>query len=169
MEAARPGAYGDMLTRTTLRFGRGFAASSIGQVVVALQRVPGVLTVEADAVNAQALVAHDGAVPFESLFAAANSIGGVAAVVTDPCAATANPVLYGKHRRIKSVAVAAILAVVVIDLTFPNTPEKRWLLMVPAAVLWAFIMIEAFIARPITAHSSSKGDSSNEPTKTTKR
>ncbi len=150
MDPARPGAHGDFLTRTTLRLGRGPVALSIAQVVRALQRVPGVLTVEADAVDAQALVAHDAAVTLTSLFAAVNSAGGAATVVADSrggAAATARPLLHGKRRHIKSVAVLVMLAVIVIDITFPNNPEKRWLFIAPVVLLWTFMIIEGLVAR----------------------
>lgn len=151
MNAARPGAHGDFLTRTTLRLGRDLAASSIAQVVRALQRVPGVLTVEADAVKAQALVAHDPAVPLASLFAAVNSAGAAPTVVADSrggAAATAVPLFHGKRCQIKSAAVVvAMLGVIVIDMTLPNDPGKRWLFMVPVALLWAFVIIEGLVAR----------------------
>jgi hypothetical protein len=150
MDAARPGAPGDFLTRTTLRLGRGPAAS-VAEAVHALQRVPGVLTVEADALNAQAVVAHDAAVPLASLFAAVTSVGGAATIVADLRAGTAAaatiPLFLGKRRQIKSVAVVAMLAVIVIDLTFAGSPEKRWLFIVPIALLWAFVIIQALGAR----------------------
>jgi hypothetical protein len=62
----------DFLTRTTVRLGNGTAPDAIEQVVRALQRVPGVLTVQPDAGGANALVAHDAAVPLSSLIAAAS-------------------------------------------------------------------------------------------------
>jgi hypothetical protein len=53
----------DLLTRTTLRLGSSPARSI--QVIRALQRVPGVLTVEADARGASALVLYtDGLIEY---------------------------------------------------------------------------------------------------------
>jgi len=48
MAAASQSGRGDLLTRTTLRLGSGPAPLVIEQVIRALQRVPGVLTVVAD-------------------------------------------------------------------------------------------------------------------------
>lgn len=61
--------------------------------------------------------------------------------------ATAIPLFHGKRRQINSVAVLAMLAVIVIDMMFPNNPEKRWLFIVPLGLLWAFTIIEGLIAR----------------------
>jgi hypothetical protein len=151
MDTARQGSHGDSLTRTTLRLGRGPAASTVAQIVHALQRVPGVLTVESDTVNAQALVAHDAAVPRASLLAAVTSAGGAATVVTDSrvgtAAAATAPSSLTKRRQIKSAAVVAMLAVVVIDMALPNSPEKRWLFILPLTLLWAFMIFESLTAR----------------------
>jgi hypothetical protein len=55
----------DLLTRTTLRLGSSPAPPAIDQVIRALQRVPGVLTVEADARGASALVLYtDGLIEY---------------------------------------------------------------------------------------------------------
>jgi hypothetical protein len=159
MDAARKGAQPDLLTRTTLRLGRG-PATSIAQVVYALQRVPGVLTVQADDVNAQALVAHDAAVPLASLVAAVTSAGGAATVVTDSragaAAAATMPLFVGKRRQIKSAAVVAMLAVIVIGMALPNSPEKRWLFIVPLVLLWAFVIFEGLVTRHRSDRSESK-------------
>jgi len=48
MAVASQSGRGDLLTRTTLRLGSGPAPLAVEQVIRALQRVPGVLTVVAD-------------------------------------------------------------------------------------------------------------------------
>lgn len=153
MAFASQSARGDLLTRTTLRLGGGPAPLATEQVIRALQRVPGVLTVEADAGGASALVAHDAAVPLTSLVAAA-SLGGAAAKVVGeirglPAAAatTLLPKSTDQRRHLKGVAIAAILAVLIIDMTFPNSPEKRWMFLAPLAVLWAFVVFKALAGR----------------------
>ncbi len=149
MATAAHGGQEDLLTRTMLRFGP--SASSIEQLVRALQRVPGVLTVEADAIHAEALVAHDGAVPVASLVAAANTAGRAVDVVTaspDGVVPTAtSPMSHGKYARLKSAAVMAILAVIIIDMIFPSSPEKRWVSLVPLALLWSLVILRTFVAR----------------------
>ena len=142
----------DLLTRTTLRLGSGPAPLAIEQVVRALQRVPGVLTVEADAGGTSALVAHDAAVPLTSLVAAASLAGAAAKVrgemrgLPAPAATTPLPRSMDR-RRLKGVAIAAVLAVIVIDMTFPNSLENRWTLLVPLAMLWAFVVFKASAGR----------------------
>ena len=81
MVSASRSARGDLLTRTTLRLAGGSPPSATDKVIQALQRVPGVLTVEADATGANALIAHDAAVPLPSLVAAAGFAGATASVV----------------------------------------------------------------------------------------
>jgi hypothetical protein len=125
---------------------------AIEQVIRALQRVPGVLTVEADAGGASALVAHDAAVPLTSLVAAASLAGAAAKVVGEmrglPASAATTLLPKSIDRpHLRGVAIAAILAVIIIDMAFPNSPEKRWLFLVPLAVLWAFVVFKALAGR----------------------
>jgi hypothetical protein len=152
MDLAARAAGGDLLTRTTLRFGGGASPPAIDQAVRALQRVPGVLTVETDAGAASALVAHDIAVPITSLLAAAKLAGAEAKVVSGAGARLAATEtapkaksLYQAHLR--GVAVAAIVGVIIIDITFPNSPEKRWLYLVPLAAVWALVVLSSLVAR----------------------
>jgi hypothetical protein len=142
----------DGLSRTTLSIGRGLPASSIGKIVQALQRVPGVLTVDADANDAQALVAHDAAVPTASLVAAANRAGAAANVVAATCAAVApddagEPQRMQRHPLLMALGPAAMLAVILIDIALPNDPEKRWFFIVPVILLWAFVLLRATLTR----------------------
>jgi hypothetical protein len=153
MAFASQSARGDLLTRTTLRLGSGPAPSAIEQVIRALQRVPGVLTVEADAGGASALVAHDAGVPLTSLVAAASLAGAPAKVVGEmrglPASAATMllPKSMDRSQHLRGGAIAAILAVIIIDLAFPNSPEKRWLFLVPLAALWAFVVFRALAGR----------------------
>jgi hypothetical protein len=150
METARLGSHQDFLTRTALRLGRCPATASVAQVVHALQRVPGVLTVAFDTVNAGVLVAHDAAVPLASLVAAVNSVGESATVVADSvdaAAPTDAPSIFGKLRQIKGAAVLAILVVIVIDMTFLNSPAKIPLFLALVALLWALVITESLAAR----------------------
>jgi copper chaperone CopZ len=122
------------------------------QIIRALKRVPGVLTVEADAGGASALVAHDAAVPLTSLVAAASMAGAAAKVVGEVGglpASTATTLLPKSTNQVhlRGVAIAAIVAVIIIDMTFPNSPEKRWLFLLPLAVLWAFVVFKELAGR----------------------
>jgi hypothetical protein len=65
----------DILTRTTLQIDGSPSSASVAKVVAALQRVPGVLLAEANAVTARATVAHDSGVSAASLIAAAFRAG----------------------------------------------------------------------------------------------
>jgi hypothetical protein len=136
----------DSLTRTTLRLGTGTAPFAIEQVIRALQRVPGVLTVEPDAGGATALVAHDAAVPLNSLVAAASVAGAAAKIVGEMqrLPASSAAVLLPKsmsRQYLTAVAVAAIVAVIFMDLAFPSNAEKRWIFLVPLALVWAFALV----------------------------
>jgi hypothetical protein len=143
----------DGLTRTTLRIGRNLPASSIGQVVHALQRVPGVLTVEADAKNAQAFVAHDAAVPTASLVAAASCAGTTASVVVAPTPASGFSVESGvaprglQRRELTIVGMVAMFALVLIDIAFPDSPNKHWFFVMPIVLLWIFVLLRATLTR----------------------
>ena len=152
MVSASQSARGDLLTRTTLRLAGGPPPSAIDKVIQALQRVPGVLTVEADATGANALIAHDAAVPLPSLVAAAGFAGATASVVGEvrglrASVATTPLLAMVPAQHLRGVAVAAILAVILVDLAYPNSPEKRWLFLVPLAVMWMFVMYKALAGR----------------------
>ena len=45
------------------------------------------------------------------------------------------------------VGLAAMLAVILIDIVFPNSPDKRWLFIVPVILIWAFILLRATLVR----------------------
>ena len=136
MDLTAPTGRGDVLTRTTLRLSSGPAPLAIEQVVRALQRVPGVLTVEADASGASAIVAHDAAVPLTSLVAAAGSTATT--LVARPL----------NRQYLRFIAIAAILAVLIIDVTFPTSPDKRWLFLAPVAAFWGFFVFRELARRP---------------------
>lgn len=148
-----PAVRGDGLMRTALRIGRDLPAPAIAQIVHALQRVPGVLTVDADAENAQALVAHDAAVPSSSLVAAASCTGIAATIVVAPARANvpsvkADIVPRGLQRRqFMMVGIAAMFAAMLIDMVVPNGPEKHWLFIMPVVLLWTFILLRATLRR----------------------
>jgi len=48
---------------------------------------------------------------------------------------------------LRGVAVAAILAVIIIDMVFPDSPENRWVFLAPLAVLWAFVVFKILAGR----------------------
>lgn len=139
----------DGLSHTTLRMGRGLSAASVAEVVRALQRVPGVLTVNADAENAQAFVAHDAGVPMTALVAAANGAGAAAkyAVAANAGATTGGPPQMQHRPILAGVGLVAMLVVVLIEIAFPNSPDKRWLFIMPVITLWAFMLLRATLVR----------------------
>jgi hypothetical protein len=154
--AASRGVRDDGLTRTSLRIGRDLSASSIAHVVHALQRVPGVLTVDADAENAQMFVAHDAAVPTASLVTAASCAGAAASVVVAATRATGAAVVTSvaavpglRQSQLTIVAMVAMFALVLIDVAFPNSPNKHWFFVMPVVVLWAFILLRATLNRKL--------------------
>jgi hypothetical protein len=51
------------------------------------------------------------------------------------------------RQHLTAVAVAAIVAVILIDLAFPSNAEKRWVFLVPLAVVWAFALFRAMAGR----------------------
>jgi hypothetical protein len=145
MDAMHRGDARDALTRTTLRLGDGAPASSLAHVVRALQRVPGVLTVEAVASNTEARVAHDGGVPLASLVAAIGSVGVLATVGSDVAsrvlpARTATP-SNTSNRHLPNAAVVAILTVVLIETVFPVNSEKRWIFIMSLVLLWSIGLV----------------------------
>src|SRR5277367_3082644 len=100
----------DLLTRTIIKIDGSMTAPAISRVVQALQHVPGVLLVEADAASACAIVAHDPAVKPEWLLAAVLGAGERATIVAEtrtsamPVSARALP----GSRRIRYVGLAAL-------------------------------------------------------------
>jgi cation transport ATPase len=90
----------DILTRTTLQIDGSPSSASIAKVVAALQRVPGVLLAEANAVTARATVAHDSGVSTAELVAAAFRAGVRADIVAPRLVTPKEPIaqppsLYG--------------------------------------------------------------------------
>lgn len=143
----------DGLRRTTLRIGAGRSTASIAAIVSALQRVPGVLTVQADTAGAEALVAHDAAVPLESLVAAVKRAASTVMAVAIDGNGAERPATSDTPQTLKSqplltvVGLAAVFAIVVIDITQAGSPERRWLFIIPVVVLWAFVLLRTMLAR----------------------
>jgi hypothetical protein len=139
----------DGLTRTTLRIVRGLPPALVAQAVHALQRTPGVLTVEMDAERGQAVVAHDAAVPVAWLVAAAGAGASVASAARPLVLAAPAPVapVRMQNRRLLLTGLAALLALVLIDLALPIAPDQRWLFVAPVVVFWAVALLRASIGR----------------------
>jgi hypothetical protein len=51
------------------------------------------------------------------------------------------------QQHLRAIAIAAILAVIIIDMAFPNSPQKRWLFLLPLAALWAFVVLKALVGQ----------------------
>ncbi len=141
------------LSRTTLRVGAGLSGPTLAAVIHALQRVPGVLTVEVDADRAQAFVAHDAAVPITSLVTAVRQAGSTARAVVAvnvavaPAEPAGAPQTMRRQPLLTVVGLAAVLAIIVIDSLLASTPEKRWFFIVPVVALWAFVLLRATLTR----------------------
>jgi cation transport ATPase len=154
--AARRPVRDDGLSHTTLRIGSGLSAATVAAVIQALQRVPGVLTADEDAERAQALVAHDSGVPIAALVAAANRAGAAAEAEAVAASHTLVASVAGRgapQRRARrrsvlaAVSLAAILAFIVMEIALPESPDKRWLFVVPLALFWAFIFLQGTRSR----------------------
>jgi len=140
----------DGLTRTTLRIVKGLPPALVEQALHALQRTPGVLTVDIDAARGEATVAHDAAVPPASLVAAAG-IGASVASAARPLVFAAAPAAVmparSQNRRLLVTGLAALFALVAIDVALPIAPDKRWLFVAPVVMFWAVVLLRASIGR----------------------
>jgi hypothetical protein len=139
----------DGLTRTTLRIAKGLAPAQVAQVVHALQRTPGVLTVDMDAEAGQAIIAHDAAVPAAWLVTAAGAGAGVASAARPLVLAAPSAVapVQTQNRRLLLTGLAALVALVLIDLALPIAPDQRWLFVAPVVVFWAVVLLRASSGR----------------------
>jgi hypothetical protein len=140
----------DLLTRTTLQIDGSMSTTSIAHMIQALQRVPGVLLAEVDAVGNRATVAHDAAVPTASFLAAAAGAGVYAGLVVGTPVPSTNPdaAMRIKREHIPRyimVWVAAFVAVSLIEALIPNSPAKHWVLPVLMTTFWmSFLIAQAF-------------------------
>jgi hypothetical protein len=64
-----------------------------------------------------------------------------------PDAAAVEPHRLQRHPLLAAVGLAAVLAVILIDIALPNTPAKRWFFVVPVILLWAFVLVRASLTR----------------------
>jgi len=142
---------GDLLIRTTLRLEGGPVPLALQQAVRALQRVPGVLTVDSDVAGATVLVAHDAAVPLSSLVAAATVAGTATTVVREARLWTSEPTTLLPKSKNQShlwgISMAVILAVILFDVALPNNLGQRWLMLAPLAVLWTIVVVKEVVGR----------------------
>ncbi len=146
-----PATNADLLTRTTLQVDGSLVGGSVAQMIRALQRVPGVLLAEVNAVNGRADVAHDAAVPATSLIAAARNVGIHVSVVGDTRAPKiavnpTGPLQALGRRQLLTAAAAAFIVLAVVDVLVPNAAQKHGILIVVTAALWAFFLAKTFLA-----------------------
>ncbi len=134
----------DLLTRTTLAFDERMAAATLGQMVRALQRVPGVLLAELTASDAHLVVAHDAGVPANALVAAAENAGVDVRIVSD----TRGPIARAQPQpaRNRNLAIAGALAFVALALV-KNQGQKHTILIVLTVSLWAGFFATSFLRR----------------------
>ncbi len=148
---------GDSLTRTTLQIGGSPSQSLISDVIHALQRVPGVLLADVNPVNAQALVAHDGAVPTGALVSAASGVGATATIVADkaapsegrllPLSAAASvPASILARPTIVLMMVAAV-AHVLIGAFAPDVPAKHIVINALVVGVWVCFFAGLYVRR----------------------
>lgn len=151
------GAGGDSLTRTTLQVSQSISIAEIGDVVRALQRVPGVLLADLNPSSARVTVAHDGAVSTAALVSAAKVAGAHATIVREvkpPAAAgaalAAAPAIAAPrpHVRASLIAMSTIAVVLIcIDLVLPDSPQKRLVLNALVLAVWICFFAGLFVRR----------------------
>ncbi len=146
-------ANGDLLTRTTLHLEGALSAVSLADLIRSLQRVPGVLVAESNALGDRALLAHDGAVPISALLAAAATLGVRATVEGSPTAilpipdATAPEAPRLKVRAVTMIGVALFVVLGAIDALVPAIRENRIVSVVLIGSVWSFFLLETFLNR----------------------
>ncbi len=142
----------DILTRTTLQIDGSLTTPSITHVVHALQRVPGVLLAEINAVSARAVVAHDSAVSTASLLAAAAGAGVRATIVADPrapavSAGTSPPFSSVPIQRLMLFVVALVLLQALFGAVSPSLAKTHLLLPIILSLVWAFVFFSVSLKR----------------------
>jgi hypothetical protein len=152
------GAGGDSLTRTTLQVSQSISIAAIGDVVRALQRVPGVLLADLNPSSARVTVAHDGAVLTSALVSAAKGAGAHATIVSEarpaPPAAAATAASLPAHAvprphvRASLIAMSTIAVVLIgIDALLPDSPQKRLVLNGLVLAVWICFFAGLFVRR----------------------
>ncbi len=153
------GAGGDSLTRTTLQVSQTISIAAIGDVVRALQRVPGVLLADLNPSSARVTVAHDGAVLTSALVSAAKGAGAHATIVSEarpappavaPAAAATlrAPAVPRPQIRASLIAMSTIAVVLIcIDLLLPDSPQKRLVLNGLVLAVWICFFAGLFVRR----------------------
>jgi hypothetical protein len=112
-------------------------------VVSALQRVPGVLLAELNEANTKIVVAHDGAVPLNSLISAAKNAGVPTTIVGGAIAAVIGGTALddgGKRARSLRLLVAIVayaMTLLLAEVLLPETTAKR--VLINTLVLGAWI------------------------------
>jgi len=150
------GTGGDSLTRTTLQVSHSISIAEIGDVVRALQRVPGVLLADLNPSSARVIVAHDGAVLTSALVSAAKGVGAHATVVSEASAAAPAagvaivPATDAPRPQVRAslIAMSAIAAVLIcIDVLLPDSPQKRLVLNALVLAVWICFFAGLFVRR----------------------
>jgi hypothetical protein len=140
MDAASGLGNADILTRTTLKIDGSPSSASLGELVRALQDVPGVLLAEANGATASAVVAHDSGVSTGSLVAAASGAGVHAKIVASPrltveAAGPARPRMLGLFL---TSAGAVFVTFALANLAMRYSPGNPWTLPVLMAACFVF-------------------------------
>ena len=142
----------ELLTRTTLRLDDALSAISLGNLIRALQRVPGVLVAEMNAGGDRAFLSHDDAVPMSSLVAAAAGAGIRATIIPDSRARTAPAIAAAPARsptpRLLTVVGLAVFVVLgLIDALVPAVRNNHVASIALISSVWIFFLVDMYLAR----------------------
>lgn len=137
----------DLLTRTIVHIDETVSALSMTQFTHALQHVPGVLVVESDGSPNHLLVLHDESVPTKSFVLAAAERGirvhidarGESAVTSDDAALNREKVLAMYSL---SATMALISMLISVEILYPKSLEKTWLVASASTALWVLIVFK---------------------------
>jgi hypothetical protein len=140
------------LTRTTLRLNQALTGSPLTALITSLQRVPGVLIAEANALGDRALLAHDGAVPIGALLAATATHGIRATVERDPNAPRleAAPAVVAERpvaRRVTIIGVGVFAVLGIVDAFVPAIRENHAVSIALIGSVWTFFLVDAYLNR----------------------
>ncbi len=137
----------DLLTRTIVHIDETVSALSMTQFTHALQHVPGVLVVESDGSPNDLLVLHDESVPTKSFVLAAVERGirahiaarGGNAITSDDATLNREKVLAMYSLSATMVLISILISV---EIFYPNSLEKTWLVASVSTVLWMLIVFK---------------------------
>jgi hypothetical protein len=137
----------DLLTRTIVHIDEIVSAPTMKQFTHALQHVPGVLVVESDGSPNDLLVLHDESVPTKSFVLAAVERGirahiaarAESAITSDDATLTREKLLAMYSLSATMVLISILISV---EIFYPNSLEKTWLVASASTALWVLIVFK---------------------------